>query len=243
MPYPLIGLTTYRNLSEQGYPRFSVGEAYTESLVKAGACPVLIPLNITGDKAHHLLNKLDGVLFTGGGDIAPDLYGQAPHPLAGEIDNDRDRQEIQLISQVIDQGIPFFGICRGLQIINVALGGDLYIDIQEQHPNAIKHDYYPDYPREYLAHDIKIDQSSFLGAVFSVNRTAVNSLHHQGVRNLAPNLKPAAFSPDGIVEAVEMVDHPSGIAVQWHPENLQEHESMQKLFRYFVASAADYRSK
>jgi putative glutamine amidotransferase len=243
MPYPLIGLTTYRNLSEQGYPGFSVSEAYTESLVKAGACPVLIPTSLTGDITPDLLNKLDGVLFTGGGDIDPDLYGQAPHPLAGEIDADRDRQEIQLISQVIEKGLPFFGICRGLQIINVALGGDLYVDILDQHPNAIKHDYYPDYPREYLAHDIQIDHSSFLGAVFSENRMAVNSLHHQGVRNLAPNLKGAAFSPDGIVEALEMLDYPSGIAVQWHPENLQEYEPMQTLFRYFVASAVDNRSK
>jgi putative glutamine amidotransferase len=234
---PLIGLTTYRNFSEQGYPRFAVSEAYTSSLVSAGACPVLIPLGLPDEQVNELLDHLNGVLFTGGGDIAPQQYGQPAHPLIDEIDLDRDNVEIILIEQAIRKGLPFMGICRGLQIINVALGGDLYADILEQHPHALKHQYYPDYPREYLAHEVTIDHSSMMAKVFPHAKVPVNSLHHQGVRNLAPGLKPTAFAPDGIIEAFELSGHPFGLAVQWHPENLQKHQTMRGLFRIFVEAS------
>lgn len=237
MPKPLIGLTTYRNMSEQGYPRFSVSEAYTSSIVSAGACPVMIPLGLPEEPVNELLDRLDGVLFTGGGDISPDQYGQPDHPSIDGIDSDRDQVELEIIAQAIHKGLPLMGICRGLQIINVALGGDLYADILEQHAQALKHQYYPDYPREYLAHDVSIEPSSLLVKVFSDGRVPVNSLHHQGVRKLAPGLKPAAFAPDGIIEAFEITGHPFGLAVQWHPENLQEHENMRDLFRIFVEAS------
>ena len=237
MSKPLIGLTTYRNLSEQGYPRFSVSEAYTSSIISAGACPVMIPLGLPGESVNELLDYLDGVLFTGGGNIAPTLYGQYDHPLIDGIDPDRDSVEIALIEQAIHSGLPLMGICRGLQIINVALGGDLYVDILEQHPLALKHQYYPDYPREYLAHEVSIEKTGMLAKVFPGARVPVNSLHHQGVRNLAPGLKPAAFAPDGIIEAFELPGHPFGLAVQWHPENLQEHKTMRDLFCLFVEAS------
>lgn len=239
MPKPLIGLTTYRNMSEQGYPRFSVSEAYTSSIISAGACPVLIPLGLPEELVNELLNRLDGVLFTGGGDISPEMYGQPDHSSIEGIDPDRDQVELMMITQAIQKGLPLMGICRGLQIINVALGGDLYADILEQHAQPLKHQYYPDYPGEYLAHEVSIEQASMLVKVFPDARVPVNSLHHQGVRNLAPGLKPAAFAPDGIIEAFEITGHPFGLAVQWHPENLQEHENMRRLFRIFVEASTN----
>ena len=197
----------------------------------------MIPLGLPEELINELLDHLDGVLFTGGGDISPDQYGQADHPSIDGIDPDRDRVELRIIAQAIQKGLPLMGICRGLQIINIALGGDLYADILEQHAQALNHQYYPDYPREYLAHEISIEQSSMLVKVFPDSRVPVNSLHHQGVRKLAPGLKPAAFAPDGIIEAFEMTGHAFGLAVQWHPENLQEHETMRNLFRIFVEAS------
>jgi len=224
-------------MSEQGYRRFSVSEAYTSSIISAGACPVLIPLGLPEELVNELLDRLDGVLFTGGGDISPEMYGHPDHPSIDGIDPDRDKVELKIIAHAIQKGLPLMGICRGLQIINVALGGDLYADILEQHSQALKHQYYPDYPREYLAHDVSIEQSSLLAKVFPGARVPVNSLHHQGVRNLAPGLKSAAFAPDGIIEAFEISGHPFGLAVQWHPENLQVYENMRRLFEIFIEAS------
>ncbi len=165
------------------------------------------------------------------------MYGHPDHSSIDGIDPDRDKVELKIIAHAIQKGLPLMGICRGLQIINVALGGDLYADILEQHTQALKHQFYPDFPREYLAHEVSIEQASMLANVFPDARVPVNSLHHQGVRNLAPGLKPAAFAPDGIIEAFEITGHPFGLAVQWHPENLQEHENMRDLFRIFVEAS------
>lgn len=239
MTKPLIGLTTYRNLSEQGYPRFSASEAYTSSLVNAGACPVMIPLGLPEGFAIEILSRLDGVLFTGGGDITPAVYGGPEHPSIDGEDLDRDQIEMSLVTQAVEKNMPFMGICRGLQIINVALGGDLYADILAQHPKALKHAYFPGFPREHLAHEVVIDQESTIHKILGDTKIQVNSLHHQGVRNLAAGLRPTGHAPDGIIEACELVGHPFGVAVQWHPENLQEHLAMQELFKSFVEACSN----
>lgn len=235
---PLIGLTGYRNLSEQGYPRFSVSEAYTSALVNAGAIPVMIPSGFIEPDVSELLDHLDGILFTGGGDISPTEYGQLPHPMIEGVDQERDKIEIGLVTQAIQRDLPFLGICRGLQIINVALGGDLYPDILEQHPGALNHSYFPDFPRDYLAHAVEIDQQSLIAGILQAQNLQVNSLHHQGIRKIGSSLRPSAFAPDGIIEAIELPDHPFGLAVQWHPENLQEHPKMQILFESFVRACS-----
>lgn len=231
---PLIGLTGYRNLSEQGYARFSVSEAYTSSLVNAGAIPLMIPSGLSDHDVNELLNRLDGLVFTGGGDISPSAYGQPAHPSVNGTDLDRDQLEFMLVTQAIQRNLPFLGICRGLQVINVALGGDLYADILEQHPGALKHSFFPDFPREYLAHNVEIVQQSLIAGILGVAGVEVNSLHHQGIRNIAAGLRATALAPDGIIEAIELPGHPFGLAVQWHPENLQEHLSMREIFKSLV---------
>ncbi|MEW5872901.1 MAG: gamma-glutamyl-gamma-aminobutyrate hydrolase family protein [Chloroflexota bacterium] len=239
MRTPLIGLTTYRSLNQQGYPQFSQSEAYTSALAQAGACPVMIPLGLPEAALQALLARLDGVLFTGGGDVDPERYGNPQHPLVAGVDSDRDQLEIDLAQQLARSGKPFLGICRGLQVINVALGGSLYEDLLEQHPNSLKHQFYPDWPRQHLAHAVQVEPGSRLAEILGASNAQVNSLHHQGIQRLAAGLSLTARAPDGVIEAFEMPGHPFGLAVQWHPENLQDHAPMRALFQAFVGAAGE----
>jgi putative glutamine amidotransferase len=185
-----------------------------------------------------LLPRLDGLLITGGGDIDPARFGGPQHPRVYDIDTRRDDFEISLVQMAVKKGIPFLGICRGTQVINVALGGTLYTDLADQYPGALKHDNYPDIPRGYLAHHVSICTESRLALILGGDNFQVNSLHHQGLNYLAPDLSAAAFAPDRLIEAVELVGHPFGIGVQWHPEWMQEHEPQRQLFQALVQVAS-----
>ena len=177
----------------------------------------------------------------GGGDIEPWRYASRPHPLVNSIDADRDQVEIDLLHQAVAAEVPTLGICRGLQLINVALGGSLYEDILDQHPGALEHQHFDNRPRDYRAHEVRIAPESKLGNILRQKRVAVNSLHHQGIRQLAPGLQPAAWAPDGIIEAVELSALPFGLAVQWHPEWLPQDDGMARLFSAFIEQAGLHR--
>lgn len=235
MQKPLIGLTTTRMPNPSRRPAFGINEPYVKSVANAGGLPILIPLELSNDDLDVLLPRLDGILFTGGYDIDPRQYGNQPHPKVEGVDADRDRVEMHLAHMMIQSCKPFLGICRGCQVINVALGGSLYEDLPEQLPGEAHHDNH-DHPRNYLAHSVNIQSNSSLAQILSSEATWVNSLHHQGVRKLAQELRTTAIAPDGLIEAFELPGHPFGQAVQWHPEELQEYESMRKLFQAFVQS-------
>lgn len=237
MTVPLIGITTTREYNSKGAPVIRLAEAYVQAVSQAGAAPVLIPLGLPEESYQRMLPRLDGIVFSGGGDVHPSVYNSSNHPLVSEVDQDRDRVELQLIQEICSTGKPFLGICRGIQLINIALGGTLYEDILDQHPGAIRHSYSSIQPRDYLAHPVKVLKDSRLEDILGSQEVAVNSLHHQGIRGLAPRLQATAFAPDGIVEGVEMKEYPFGLAVQWHPECLQDHEPMRELFRAFVQAA------
>jgi putative glutamine amidotransferase len=237
MTQPLIGLTTNRVLSKANIPIMSAAEAYVQAVYQAGGLPVLIPLGIADADLVALVERLDGLLLTGGGDIAPERYGGQPHPQVYDIDPDRDRLELSLVARAAQGGMPFLGICRGFQVVSVALGGSLYEDILDQHPGALKHDYFPGYPRDQLVHPVKITPGSRLAEILGDTELEVNSLHHQGVRQVPTALRTTALAPDGIPEAVELPGHPFGLAVQWHPEWLQAHAPMRRLFEAFVGAA------
>ena len=239
MPYPVIGVTTMRRKNSAGMTLASLAEAYVDALTQAGACPVLIPNALPEAALDELLPRLDGVLFTGGGDIETTYYQEQAHPKVSGVEPDRDRLEIILLKKVVQESKPFLGICRGLQLINVGLGGSLYADIADQVPGAAKHDYYPDWKRDHLAHPVEMDQGSYLADILGGSVVEVNSLHHQAVHQLAPGLVATASSPDGIVEAVELPDHPFGLAVQWHPEWLTTHTAMRALFKAFSDAAME----
>lgn len=235
---PLIGVTTWRKTDPDGYPQVTLWEAYVRALEQAGACPVLLPPGLSIQALQAILPRLDGVLFSGGGDIAPALYGAPDHPKVAGVDPERDRLELALLERAGGEGLPYFGICRGLQLINVGLGGTLYADILEQRAGAMKHDWDAGHGRDYLAHPVEIQPGSLLAGILGQGRTRVNSLHHQGIERLAPGLRAAACAPDGLIEAVEQPGHPFGLAVQWHPENLTERAGMRALFKAFVEAAA-----
>jgi putative glutamine amidotransferase len=238
MTAPLIGITSYRTYNRYGHPQICLSEAYVSSLAHAGALPVLVPLGLSEPALEALVFRLDGMLFSGGGDVDPERYGSQPHPLVDNVDLDRDRVELYLLQKILAAGQPFLGICRGLQVINVGLGGSLYEDILDQRPGSLHHSTSDELPRYHLAHPVRIEANSQLIQILSHNEVQVNSQHHQGIRQLASGLKPSAYAPDGIIEAFEYPTVRYGLAVQWHPEWLQEHLPMQALFRSFVEACS-----
>ena len=241
MNAPLIGLTTTRNQNSIGNTQFSLGIDYPNSVLRAGGIPALIPLGQSEKQLEQLIPKLDGLIFTGGGDILPDHYHGIHHPMISFVDEDRDQVEFSLFKRILSERIPFFGICRGFQVINVALGGTLYEDILDQKPGALRHQYHPDYARDYLAHPVKIETDSMLAEIIGEAEINVNSFHHQGIKQLAPKLRATAYAPDAIIEGIEMIDYPYGLAVQWHPENLYAYPKMRALFEAFVEAAKTFQ--
>ncbi|MEZ0395903.1 MAG: gamma-glutamyl-gamma-aminobutyrate hydrolase family protein [Anaerolineales bacterium] len=234
MPLPLIGLTTYNQENRHGYPIAALMHQYIRAIGEAGGVPVLIPSGLDRRSIQSLTARLDGFLFTGGGDIQVSLYGGRVHPRLTDLDPARDALELELAKSVTEAGKPFLGICRGFQLINVAFGGSLYEDIADQMAGAIKHAYDSATERTLLAHEVRIEPTSRLGALLGERRLQVNSLHHQGARDVPPPLRPVAFAPDGLVEALELENYPFGVAVQWHPEWLTDQPAARRLFRAFV---------
>ena len=233
----LIGITTHPT-SAPDWPALGLfRELMVRAVEKAGGLPVVVPLGLEAASLRRLFARLDGVLLAGGGDVDPARYGAAPHPLAAGVDAQRDEVELSLARWAADDGKPLFGICRGAQVLNVALGGTLYGDIAE-HPGAERHTYYPGLPYDLRPHAIKIEEDSRLARVIGQPIVTVNSLHHQAIAQLAPALRAVARAPDGMIEAVELPEHPFALAVQWHPECLPEAPEMQRLFEAFVVAAS-----
>lgn len=239
---PLIGCMAYRKTAAQASPTplFGLPSAYVEAVAAAGGAPVLIPLGLDEAALRAILSRLDGLLLTGGGDIAPEHYGSDRPDLIHDIDPDRDRVEMFLAREAMAQNKPMLAICRGHQMLNVALGGTLYEDVLETMPLAIKHDFFGELPRNYQAHQVTISPESKLANLIGRQAVTVNSLHHQGIRDLAPSLVATAYAPDGLIEGVESPEHPFAVGVQWHPENLvHDDPAMLDLFRGLVRAAKE----
>lgn len=237
MPAHIIGISTRNLTNEYGITFAASPKTYVQVLAGAKAVPVLIPLSISDQGLKQLLPILDGVLFTGGGDIATERYGGQRHHKVIDVDEERDAFELQLVHEVIALEKPFLGICRGFQIINVAFGGTLYSHISDQHPGALEHHCFPDYPFDHIAHTVELSSQSRMAKIMGGRLLHVNSMHHQGIHELGGNLKAVGYAPDGIVEAVELPGHPFGMAVQWHPEWMPDDPYTQALFTAFIRAA------
>ena len=241
MPKPLIGITTERwssSLTRRNTHVQGALSSYVEAVLAAGGLPVMIPVSLQGDDLQELYGRFNGLVLPGGGDVAPDNY-QAPwHTATHAVDADRDQAEIWLARRALADGKPLFGICRGLQVLNVASGGSLVQDIPSELPDSGPHYFHsPEYPLDYAAHSVRIEEDSLLAACFESPIVEVNSRHHQAMREVGPGLQVVGRAPDGVIEAVEAPALPFALGVQWHPENMQAQPGMRALFERFVAEA------
>jgi putative glutamine amidotransferase len=242
---PLIGITTQTLQAIDGIPEglpqsVVMNQRYYQAAAAAGAAPVLIPLLDDVDVLRAIYDGLDGIIIPGGVDVDPSTFGEGPHERLGRIDPARDEVELQLVKWAVDDGKPLLGLCRGLQVINVAMGGTLYQDLEAQYPNALKHDYFPTYgfERDYLAHEVALTPGTRFHHAMHAESLAVNSMHHQGIKQLGRSLAPAAVAPDGLIEAIESCDDSFLVGVQWHPEVFEATDPhAEHLFTDFLAAA------
>jgi putative glutamine amidotransferase len=244
---PLIGVPTGREKSQRffGLALYIMNQSYVRALENVGALPVLIPLGMSDATLRSTFERLDGLFLAGGEDMDPSTYQAARRPLLGATDSERDRTELLLTEWALEAGMPVLGVCRGIQVLNVACGGTLFQDLQSEHPDFAKHDYFPpDYERYRISHGIRIDAGSWLANSLGTS-FEVNSMHHQGIERLGNGLRVVAVTEDGLVEGVEAPDLPFVVAVQWHPEELARTDSHSPhLFYDFVCAAGgDWRSE
>lgn len=247
---PIIGIPTQTLQSLGGVsaeipPSWVMSQRYIVTLEAAGGLPWMVPL-VSDATIRGIYEQLDGVFLPGGADIDPVTYGSDPHPLCDKTDRARDRVELLLARWAMEDRKPVLGVCRGMQIINVAAGGSLFQDIAEQRPQSIKHDYFPfggaTHTRDYLAHEVQIAEGTRIAGVFGAGALPVNSMHHQGVKDLGEGLIASAHATDGLIEALEGADEMYLAAVQWHPEALTDGDARaNKLFREFISAAGAYR--
>jgi putative glutamine amidotransferase len=214
---------------------------YYQAAADAGGAPVMVPLfDDDLPTLRALYDRLDGILLAGGVDMDPCTFGDIPHPKLGRTDSARDAVELALTRWAVEDQKPILGLCRGLQVLNVALGGTLFQDIEAQVPGALKHDYFPTagFERDHPAHQVAIADGSRLAEAFQVPTVTVNSMHHQAVRDVAPALHVSARAPDGLIEAVESGTDHFLVGVQWHPEMFEQSDPRtRRLFRDFIAAA------
>ncbi len=235
MPMPLIGISG--SLDADGTRVFLL-RAYMEAVQKAGGIPVLLNPSMHEDAAAQCLDRLDGLLLAGGGDVVPARYEEEPIPEIGEQTPLRDEFELRIITLALERKLPTLGICRGVQIMNVALGGTLYQDLPAQYPaRSVLIDHRQPKPYEMPTHAVNVQTNSFLFQLVAQKELLVNSMHHQAIKQLAPGLCATAAAPDGVLEALELADHPFFVGVQWHPERLTDTASA-RLFEGFVKAAA-----
>jgi putative glutamine amidotransferase len=247
---PVIGIATQTLEAIPGKlpPCWVMGQRYVRVLVAAGAVPWPIPLLPDDETTLRVIyEQLDALFLTGGVDVDPASYGEERHEMCDRSDPARDETEIRLVRWALADHKPILGVCRGIQVLNVACGGSLYQHVADQLPQAIKHDYFPSqgsqHTRDYLAHPIEVDPGSHLGGLLGAAQVQVNSMHHQGIKRLAANLHPCAYAPDGLIEGVEGRNGQYLIGVQWHPEELAEaHAPMRRLFTDFIEAAGAFHT-
>ncbi|MDD3431632.1 MAG: membrane dipeptidase [Bacteroidales bacterium] len=235
---PCIGLSA--NFDDK---QALMAKAYFEALAKAGGSPLIVPPFKGKEQIESLLDRLDAIIFTGGGDFDPALLGEEPHVALGSYNSVRDEFELLLLKLALDKQLPILGICRGIQLINLGMGGSLYQDIYSQHRRqCINHSQSTE--RSETSHYVELMPDTLLHSLFVKDKLAVNSFHHQGIKELAEGLKVSALSSDGIIEAVESNIDKAILGLQWHPECLvsDNKDSMLPVFSWLVKEARLYRN-
>lgn len=233
---PLIGvlgrLATIDSGAFNGLERVNLTNAYVDAIEKAGGVPIVVPVNTNKENIKAQVSAMDGIIISGGDDVNPNLYKEEPVRELGYINPIIDEFDIEVIKVALEMNKPILGICRGLQVLNVALGGSLYQDLKYIKGSHIKHN---QETKTYLGtHYIDIKENSILKEIIK-EKVLVNSYHHQSVKTLGNNLKVIAYSNDGIIEAVQKENEKFVLGVQWHPELMVDYsEYMLNLFKRFV---------
>jgi putative glutamine amidotransferase len=233
---PLIGVTTYNGKSPNNNPITAVQHTYIRAVTQAGGLPVLIPAILPEEDFLELYSQLQGIMFTGGGDVSLNHFAGVDHVRISGVDESRDFTEISLLRKAVNDGKPLLGICRGTQVMNVALGGTLYTHVADQVKNALDHDY-PGELFTAIVHPVNVDETTHAAEIFGETLLNVNSLHHQALKDIAPTLRVSGRAPDGVVEIIEIPEHPYAVGVQWHPEWLTDQPVTRRLFKSFVDAA------
>lgn len=239
---PLIGVIPSR-ICNEATDSYQVRAVNLAAITQNGGTPLILPYTEDPAMAESYLSLVSGLYFTGGCDIQPELFDETPIPTLGELCPSRDAFEILLYQKAAGMDMPMLGICRGVQIMNVAAGGSLYQDLGAQKPNAMVHS-----PRgvgrALPSHTIQVDPGSRLYTLMDAETLAVNSFHHEAVKEPAPGYRVTAWAPDGVIEGIESTELTFSLGVQWHPEDmLQSAPVFAELYKALIAAAAEYLRK
>lgn len=246
MRKPVIGVSCnydYADVFQNGGDLASISpkwhtvcENYTRAVEEAGGIPLLLPIYKNEADLKYMLSTVDGILLTGGNDIDPLLYGELDRGKCGRIIPERDQQDIAIVRYIVQHtSKPMLCICRGIQVLNVAMNGSLYQDLESDGPfyQHMK----KNYPMNAVTHSVTIEQDSLLYKILGKSSLGVNSFHHQSIKSVGDGLRVTAKSEDGVIEAVELDSGEFVLGLQWHPEKMYDNEEQKKIFRAFMESA------
>jgi putative glutamine amidotransferase len=243
---PLIGISPTPNeadLDHGRFRRYTLSDTYTRAVEAAGGIPVILPAHT--ESIDDLLDSLDGIIFSGGSDLDSSHWNEEPHPKAYGFDPERDQFELEAIRKAVSRDMPVLGICRGIQAINVALGGTIVQDIPDQLPAASQHRQHEDGKmRDDTSHKVVVEEGeNLLYKIHGETSMDTNSFHHQSIKDLGEGLEVVATTEDGVIEAIWNPEMTFGLAVQWHPEMLAaNHPEHAAIFDAFVQAAADRKA-